>query len=218
MLLEAAIRTRRTSRPSRRTGRKTKSTLSLCGGDPTAGARPPRSVKAVPTALANGVPSWRSCRTETEVCRRSTRLSLRRFRIRIHISPLVGAPTLFMSVASLAGQSTLGTIFSDSNAYFAAQSQALFWAARRPGWSWASCEPPACRQATAFLQGTAKQARRKRRDRRPLWVCRFPFRSDDSPGSNGARPAVEPRFSSGKSGDITETIQRLVVARAAARA
>jgi hypothetical protein len=99
-----------------------KVSFSLCGGT-TAGALL-FDPDAVPKVLASGLPSALS----PDPGRKSGAQigsSYVGFEYVFTHPEEVGGPALFLSVASLTGRLTLGDILADSNAYFAAQSQAL---------------------------------------------------------------------------------------------
>ena len=136
-----------------------KVTLSLCGGDPTAGALL-FDPEAVPTALANGVPSalLPDRRMNSGVQLGSAYVD---FEYVFTHPDAVGAPTLFMSVASLAGQSTLGDFLSDSNAYFAAQSQALFSGGSQSGLELGVMRTPGLPPSDRFSTGDSEASPKK---------------------------------------------------------
>jgi hypothetical protein len=105
-----------------RDGTDPKVSFSLCGG-PIAGALL-FDPDAVPKVLASGLPSALSPDPEKKLGAQigSTYVG---FEYVFTHPEEVGGPALFLSVASLTGQLTLGDILADSNAYFAAQGQAL---------------------------------------------------------------------------------------------
>lgn len=107
-----------------RDGTDPKVALSLCGGAPTSGALL-FDPEAVPTVLASGLPSALSPDPGKNPGAQIASTYFDFEYVFTHPEE-VGGPTMFLSVASLTGQLTWGDILSDSNAYFAAQSQAVF--------------------------------------------------------------------------------------------
>jgi hypothetical protein len=110
-------------------GVEAKITMTVIGG-PARGANDPNPFplrfdpEATPTVLASGLPSALSANGGKASGAYSGSSYVDFEYVFTHPDQVVG-PAIFLSVASLTGQLTFGDFLADSNAYFAAQTEAL---------------------------------------------------------------------------------------------